>query len=292
MTNATRNTDINGMAKDFTFGVEIETVIGSRKRISIGEYHRGIQVPYLPEGWTAEKDSSIRYARGMRACEIVSPILKGEEGIKELIKVIGILKDKGHQVNETCSVHFHIGFGNKTASDLAKLIKIVAYLEHALYAITGTKARERGTWCGSVKRYDNAQNYQSQMAQSHSAKYKILNIKHLANGGKGTVEFRCFSGSLNPTKIIGWVQVCLGIVEKALTCKRLPSWNGKNPIGVWKKDGAGETEVERLLAYLCWGNYGKYAAHQRAYGWVSNEINQKDIKETFRTLAKKYDSQN
>jgi len=61
---------------------------------------------------------------------------------------------------------------------------------------------------------------------------------------------------------------------------------------VWKKDGAGETECERLLAYLCWGNYGKYAAHQRAYGWVSNEINQKDIKEIFRNLAKKYDEQN
>ena len=142
------------------------------------------------------------------------------------------------------------------------------------------------------KRYNDAKNYQDQMAQSHSAKYKILNIKHLANGGKGTVEFRCFSGSLNVTKIVGWVQVCLGIVEKALTCKRLPSWNGKNPIGVWKKEGAGATECERLLAYLCWGNYGKYAAHQRAYGWVSNEINQKDIKEIFRNLAKKYDEQN
>jgi hypothetical protein len=228
----------------------------------------------------------------MKACEIVSPILKGEEGIKELIKVIGILKEKGHQVNESCGVHVHVGFGNKTARDLAKLIKIVAYLEHALYAITGTKSRERSSWCGSVKRYNNAQNYQDQAAQSGSARYKVLNIKHLTNNGKGTVEFRCFSGSLNVNKIVGWVQVCLGIVEKALTCKRLPAWDGKKLTGVWKKEGAGATECERLLAYLCWGNYGKYPAHQKAYGWVSNDINQKDIKETFRTLAKKYDSQN
>jgi hypothetical protein len=279
------------MAQEFTFGVEIETTIGSRKHIDIGDYHRGVQVSYLPEGWKAERDGSIRIARGMKACEIVSPILKGEEGIKELITVIGILKEKGHQVNESCGIHVHIGFGNKTAGDLAKLIKIVAYLEHALYAITGTKSRERGTWCGSVKRYNDAKNYQNQVTQSHSGRYKVLNIKHLTSGGKGTVEFRCFSGSLNATKIVGWVQVCLGIVEKALTCKRLPSWNGKNPIGVWKKEGAGATEVERLLAYLCWGNYGKYPAHQRAYGWISNEINQKDIKEILRDLAKKYDSQ-
>ena len=224
-------------------------------------------------------------------CDSVSRILKGEAGIKELIKVIEILKQKGHEVNDSCGVHVHVGFGGKTATDLAKLITITAYLEKALYAITGTKSRERGNWCGSVKQYNDAKNYHRQMQTTCNAKYKVLNVKNLNPGGKGTVEFRCFSGSLNAHKIVGWVQVALGLVEKALTCKRCPAWNGKKPTGVWKKTGDGATECERLLAYLCWGNYGKYPAHLRAYGWISNDINQQTIKETFRDLAKKYDEQ-
>jgi len=291
MANSKRNTDISEMAKDFTFGVEIETTVKYSEELRIGDYHNGIQVPYLPEGWTAERDGSIRARYPRVSCEIVSPILKGTEGIKELIKVIRTLKRKGHAVNETCGVHIHIGFGNKSAAELAKLITIVSYLERGLYAITGTKARERGDWCESVKRHNDAQRYQRDMAQSSRAKYKILNIRHLKPDGKGTVEFRCFSGSLDVNKIVGWVQVCLGIVEKALTCKRCPAWNGKNLEGVWKRDGEGKTETERLLAYLCWGNYGKYPAHMQAYGWISNDISQDAIKETFRELAKKYDEQ-
>ena len=102
MTNR-RNTDINGLAQEFTFGVEIETVISQNKardhNLIIGGYRQGNQVPYLPEGWTASFDASIRRVGDNQACEIVSPVLKGEAGIKELIKVIRILKAKGHKVN-------------------------------------------------------------------------------------------------------------------------------------------------------------------------------------------------
>ena len=201
------------------------------------------------------------------------------------------MKEKGHTVNETCGIHVHVGFADKSATDLAKLITIVSYLERGLYAITGTKSRERDKWCESVKYYDSAKNYQDKLRFCTTARYKILNIKNLQSGGTGTVEFRCFSGSLDAKKIVGWVQVCLGIVEKALTCKRCPSWNGKKLEGIWKRDGVGQTETERLLAYLCWGNYGKYLTHMKAYGWISNDIKQESIKKTFRELAKKYDDQ-
>jgi len=287
----THNTDINGLAQEFTFGVEIETIVPYLNEIRIGNYHNGIQVPYLPHGWTAQRDGSIRGTRDTLPCEIVSPILKGEAGIKELIKVVKILKEKGHKVNDSCGVHVHVGFGGKTATELAKLITITAYLEKALYAITGTKSRERGSYCDSVKQYDNAKKYRDEMRVADGARYKVLNIRNLTPGGKGTVEFRCFSGSLNVEKIVGWVQVSLGIVEKALTCKRCPAWDGKKPTGVWKKEGDGATECERLLAYLCWGNYGKHPSHLRAYGWISNEIKQDTVKATLRTLAAKYDRQ-
>jgi len=289
MTNDKRNTtDTNGIAQEFTFGVEIETTCPRNNKLHIGSYHStGIQVPYLPEGWVAKSDGSIRVDKaGHVAVEIVSPILRGEAGIIQVIEVIRILKEKGHAVNSSCGVHCHVGFKGRSAQELTKLINTAAYLEKGMYAITGTKSREHGSYCGSVKEHRNAHAF-----KSAGRRYKLLNINNLMPGGKGTVEFRCFSGSLNATKIVGWIQVSLGVVEKALTAKRLPKWDGKNPIGVWKKDGNGATETERLLAYLCWINRGKAPAHQRAYGWISNKISQQDIRKMFRKLAKQYDAQ-
>jgi hypothetical protein len=288
MTTIKRNTtDTNGIAQEFTFGVEIETTCPKTNRLRIGSYSStGEQVPYLPEGWVAKSDCSIRTEKtGHIAVEIVSPILKGESGIIQLIEVVRILKEKGHAVNSSCGVHVHVGFKGRSAEELAKLINVASYLEKGMYAITGSKRREQGSYCGSVKEHRNANAF-----KAAGLRYKLLNINNLT-GRKETVEFRCFSGSLNATKIVGWVQVALGVVEKALTTKRMPKWDGKNPIGVWKKTGNGQTETERLLAYLCWVNRGKAPAHQRAYGWISNKISQKEIRKMFRKLAEQYDAQ-
>ena len=50
-------------ANDLTFGVEIETIAPDsavrNDGLRIGSYKHGIQVPYLPAGWTAEADGSI-----------------------------------------------------------------------------------------------------------------------------------------------------------------------------------------------------------------------------------------
>ena len=97
-------------AKDLTFGVELELTVGERtvqkERMTIGNYHHGVQVPFLPTGWTAERDASIQTTPGRTACEIVSPILKGEEGIKEVIKVVEILKNKSFSPNATTGCHY------------------------------------------------------------------------------------------------------------------------------------------------------------------------------------------
>ena len=62
MKKATRNTtDTNGIAQEFTFGVEIETTCPRTNKLRIGSYSStGEQVPYLPEGWVAKSDCSIR----------------------------------------------------------------------------------------------------------------------------------------------------------------------------------------------------------------------------------------
>lgn len=291
--------------EDFTFGIEIETTVdlteASQNGLYIGNHIYGQQVPYLPAGWKAKSDGSIRTTQPNRAgCEIVSPVLKGQDGLKQVLEVVKALEEKGHKVNATCGVHIHIGWEPTWgATKLARLITVTSYLEKAIYAITGTKNRERGQWCGGVRKYGKPDEAEKNMKGSPSGghyqreRYHVLNITNLATGSQNTVEFRAFSGSLNPTKIAGWVQACIGIVQRALTTKKSPGWVPAAPGGAWKKDGPGASETERMLAYLGWTNGYARAIEKVQYGWLGLDgaPTQKQVAKEFRRLAKQYDAQ-
>lgn len=274
-------------ASQMTFGVEIETVAPesavSQHGLRIGGYRFGVQVPYLPAGWKAEQDGSIDVSGGGHRCEIISPVLKGAEGLAQVVEVINKLNEVGHRVNMSCGVHVHIGWQGD-ASALARLVTITSYLQDALYAITGTKHRENGRYCKGVKVYGNQKAAHDRM---RTDRYHILNLTNLGNR-KNTVEFRCFSGSLSVVKITGWIQVCLGLVERAMSSKKSPSWSPKPLKGGWAKDGKGQSEAERLMGYLAWGDgYAKLHGGKR-YGLI-NPAAEDTIKAEFRRLARKYD---
>jgi len=278
-------------ANDLTFGIELETIAPDRlvreEGLRIGPYRRGVQVPYLPEGWKAEADGSIDNGHGGHKCEIVSPVLRGPEGLAQVAAAVRTLEAKGHRVNASTGVHIHGGCNRDwDSAALARLVTIVAYLEKGLYAITGTKSRERGRYCGGVRKYGNEKDAKPNLDRD---RYHALNLTNLARGTKDTVEFRVFSGTTSATKAVGWIQVCLGLVERALSGKRMPTWEPKPLSGGWKKGGPGASEAERLIGYLAWGA-GYAPIHGRQFGWISYLIPQDEVKTEFRRLAKKYDA--
>jgi len=72
-------------ANEIAFGIEFETTLPNRDDTPIGPYHAGYQVPWLPEGWRAERDGSIRPTTANRkGCEFVSPKLRGWTGLLEI----------------------------------------------------------------------------------------------------------------------------------------------------------------------------------------------------------------
>ena len=279
-------------ANDLTFGIEIETIAPDsavrNDGLRIGGYRRGIQVPYLPAGWKAEADGSIDNGNGGHRCEIVSPVLRGPEGLAQVAEVMRILEAKGHRVNASCGVHVHVGWEREWPSiALARLVTIVAYVEKGLYAITGTKNRERGRYCGGVRKYGNEKDAKPNLDRD---RYHALNLTNLARGSKDTVEFRVFSGTTSATKAVGWIQVCLGLVERALSAKRMPKWNPGALSGGWKKAGPGQSEAERLIGYLAWGAGYARIHGGKQYGWITDAIPQEQVKAEFRRLARKYDA--
>ena len=280
-------------ANEWNFGVELEATAPQsaveNDGLRIGAYHQGIQVPFLPAGWKAERDGSIRTAPGYHACEIVSPILRGAEGLAQVAEVVRIMESKGFRVNQSTGCHVHCSWDRSLPADaLARLVTIVSYCERGLYAITGTKSRERGHYCGGVRKYGNGKDAKPALDRN---RYHALNLTNLANGTRDTVEFRLFSGSLNPIKICGWIQVCLGLVERAINGKRMAKWSPAPLKGGRKKAGEGASEAERLMGYLAWGAGYARIHGGRQYGWISDAIPQETVKSEFRRLAVKYDAQ-
>ncbi|MFN9245473.1 MAG: amidoligase family protein [Planctomycetota bacterium] len=281
-------------ANAIAFGIEFETTLPNSDTTPIGPYHGGFQVPWLPDGWRAERDSSIRpETMDRKGCEFVSPKLRGIEGLKQVEEAIDAINARGARVNASCGLHVTIEW-NGDAAALARLISLVGNHERAIFASTGTRRRERTTYTKQIKQYgdkDQAKN------RCEADRYHLLNLTHLARG-KNRIEFRAFAGTLNKTKVLGYLMMCLGLVELALTTRRCAVWDYAKTAGTkscWDRPGAGigETELTRLFYRLGWTKgWYKGELRNKTYGEIAGEGSQRDwkgIKTKLLDLARKYD---
>ena len=224
-------------AHDLQFGIEIETIAPDtavrNDGLRIGPYHHGI-AGAVPADRLDSRERRLHQQRPRWAqVRDRQSDPQGAGGAGPGRRGRPDSGEQGHIGQRSCGVHVHVGWQPTfSIQALARLIIITAYLEKGLYAITGTKNREQSIYCGGVKKYGN-----DKAAKVHldRERYHILNLTNLATGRKQTVEFRCFSGSTSAIKLVGWIQVCLGLVEKAVTAKRSPVWNPKPPTGGLKK---------------------------------------------------------
>ncbi len=281
-------------ANEIAFGIEFETTLPNSDTTPIGPYHGGYQVPWLPEGWRAERDSSIRpETMDRKGCEFVSPKLRGCDGLKQVEAAIDAINARGARVNASCGLHVTVEW-NGDAAALARLISLVGNHERAIFASTGTRRREQTVYTKQIKQYgdkDSAKN------KCEADRYHLLNLTHLARG-KNRIEFRAFAGSLNKTKVVGYLMMCLGLVELALNTKRCADWDYAKREGTkscWDRPGAGigETELNRLFYRLGWTKgWYKGLLRDKVFGEIASENAKpewKAIKGKLLDLARKYD---
>lgn len=243
---------------EITFGVEIECYVRAGS-VVVGAYHNGIPVPGFPAGWTAMRDSSLGIRRGRDAVEFVSPILKGADGLNQVKAVLAKLRELDASVDRRCGFHVHVGFTGDAVA-LERLTTLVANHEKAIYAATGTKNRERGAYSASIQRaftgtqFRQTPNGLEIVGAAADERYRLLNLTNLARRTKPTVEFRAFAGTLNFSKIVAYVRICVGLVERAAKMTRKGKWTAKRPVesSPIARDGEGETEVVRLSYQLGW----------------------------------------
>ncbi len=287
-------------AHTWTFGVEIECFVPAEAireaRWVIGAYHHGIQAPNLPAGWNLQRDGSLSGSDAV-AVEVVSPVLLGLDGLTQVETVMATLRAMGAKVNHTCGFHVHVGFANRTVAELRRVVCMVASQEHALYAITGSHKREGGRYCCSVR--DSRLRVFEEAAKENIRDYecdcdrmRVLNLLNMFYGSKRTLEFRVFGGTLNGIKACAYIQVAIGLVDKAVRAKVAVPFDprrrsDRDRTSALYAGGQGRVALNRLLMTLGWQAGMRMP---EAYGLLREELRLPSCKE-LRRLADKYDAE-
>ena len=195
---------------DRKFGIELELVGITREQAGRALTQVGVEV--RDEGynhdtrsyWKMVSDSSVR-----GDFELVSPVLRGEDGIHQARKVATALDDMGATANRSCGYHVHLDAADLTASDIRAIVTRYADHESEIDAFMPPSRRgNTNSYCGSVIELARSERFQSagtirDLVNAQGGRYFKVNLQSYYV--HKTIEFRQHSGTINAAKIVNWV---------------------------------------------------------------------------------------
>jgi len=265
-------------AESITFGVELETTIPATSGVVVGPYHGGSTVrngahvgtnlplvapTYNGSHWKAERDGSIRVNPGRMACEFVSPILQGGDGVEHLLQFVDWAKVIGANVNGSCGVHITVGVKSIIGTDDPqamseygrKLAHIARWHAMSLYGQTGTGrhlnrySHTLGDDVGTLVRQMERNSNPARKADAASRCGRgMINFKKLFT--HGVIEFRVFAGTLNRHKLLHHLATVLGLCRRAAEVECLGAFT-KNKSQA-KRTATAKDALRFLWDYLGW----------------------------------------
>jgi hypothetical protein len=212
-----------------TFGVELEIIlplgmthselsrhINTAGVESMHEQYNHAQRPH----WKVVTDGSIGdYTRG---AEVVSPVLRGEDGFRQLKTVCTVLTRVGCKVNKKCGLHVHVGIVGFAVRSVKNLVSLYHSAEPTIDSFMAPSRRgSANTYCAPLRvnslQMDQAVTMDmvaTAMGQRPgreqvrgSGRYKKLNLQSFWQ--HGTVEFRHHQGTVEADKALYWTKLCL-----------------------------------------------------------------------------------
>jgi hypothetical protein len=220
--------------ENLTFGAEFEVLLprhfsqaGAAAELSrlIGEPVAARGSAALPGQWKVVTDGSLS-GPGCVGLEFVSPILSGQAGLDNVVRVSNALRAMGATVNRTCGFHVHVGGHDRSLAFFRTLVKLYARYEDAIDSLMPPTRRENAAqYCRSVKlardldsatTVDHLGAMLARSSGAGAAKYHKVNV---APYGKPTVEFRHHAGTVDGVKAVNWIVTCLRMVRAAIEGK-------------------------------------------------------------------------
>lgn len=172
--------------------------------------------------WKIVDDMSVETPNGRRGLELVSPPLSGEAGLLEVEKVCTALASIGAWVSRSCGMHIHHDAADLTIENIRDLAWLTSRFAPVFDGLV-PESRRAGhnnfckPWTESdlvaLSRISSLYDLRDRFEAGSSLRYRTLNLCSLAR--HGTVEFRQHSGTVDAEKIVAWVMLTQGLVEKA-----------------------------------------------------------------------------
>jgi len=207
------------------FGIEIECAISDNAAIAalastglnVSDRRNGYHESNDFSKWRVEYDSSVN-----NGCEIVSPVLEGEDGFEQIRKIVKALSTAGGRINRSCGLHVHVQASDLDGQWLKNIMSRYDANADAIDAFMPPSRREGGyanrQYCN---RFSDGVN-SSSFARATSVdgvrrcfydRYVTVNLQPLTR--LGTIEFRQHAGTLNADKILNWVGFCQQFIESS-----------------------------------------------------------------------------
>ncbi len=165
------------------------------------------------ETWVVKPDSSC-------GIEICSPVVRGWRGIKEICKVITLLRNDSNVIfDDRCSFHVHVNVEDCTEEELASIVTYWIKSE-AVFLDSVPVNRKRNRYCQQIGITDLFSHNTPLQASSiikkiGDSKYYTLNTYHLNKKDRPTIEFRIIEGAgcVNPYLVKNWIRLLIHFVE-------------------------------------------------------------------------------
>lgn len=147
--------------------------------------------------------------------ELVSPILKGEEGFEKIEKALKVLRDIGCTVNNTCGLHVHFGIKKASKPEVVRnAIKLYENFKHEFDAILPLSRRNNGHCRHYGVNLDNVKNSRDlQFFRRSDSRYFTVNACALDR--HNTCEFRQHSATLDSVKVLAWIKICQRVMARS-----------------------------------------------------------------------------
>ena len=218
-----RNWIYNADKDERTFGIEIECLVTSKQALLSALHGRGLQAEI--EGynhqtrphWKIVNDGSVNSRRlasqGYTGCELVSPILKGADGRRQLELACKALSDVNAKVNITCGLHVHHGTDDLKLKNFKQLALLYSNFEDQIDQMFAKSRRaSRNTYCQTSKipshRVDSLKRCSTVAGIARKinsgCRYTKLNFNSYVQ--HSTIEFRQHQGTIEFSKIMNWIE--------------------------------------------------------------------------------------
>jgi len=265
-------------AETITFGVELETTIPITSGVVVGAYHVGTTVrsgadaqtnmlltapTYQGQHWKAERDGSIMTRLDRLACEFVSPILSGSQGVEHLIQFAEWARAIGANVNASCGCHITVGVKSIIGTDDPqamsefgrKLAHLARWHSMSLYGQTGT-GRHLNRYShildndvgALVRQMERNSNPARKADAANRCGRGMINFKKLFS--HGVIEFRVCAGTLTRHKLMHHLATVLGLCRRAAEIECLGGFI-KNKSQA-KRTATAKDALRFLWDYLGW----------------------------------------